>query len=259
LDSRDSPLVSGAPGDGNSIRSGEVHLWCTSLEGSQESLNSYSRLLSREEIARASKYVFRRDQTHFILSRGILRELLGRYLSVPGESIEISSAAAGKPELAQKVQNVDLRFNLSHSHGLAIFAFSIARELGIDAEFIREDVETDEIARRYFSNVEREELSSLKDADRAKGFFLCWTRKEAYVKARGKGLEIPLDSFSVTLTPGAQPRLTSEDAVRWSLHSLELATGWASALVVEGTPARIVVSEHSTTTGQQPGTSSKRP
>lgn len=222
------------------LHNGEVHVWSALLDESQESLSAYAGLLTEDEMRRASNYVFRRDQTHLILSRGILRELLGGYLSAPGKSIQIRSAAGGKPAIVPEVHNMDLRFNLSHSHGFAVFAFSIGRELGVDAEFIREDVEVDQIAQRYFSNAEREELRSLKAADRARAFFLCWTRKEAYVKARGKGLEIPLDSFSVTLTPGAQARLTSEDADRWSLHSLELATGWASALVIEGTPARIV-------------------
>jgi 4'-phosphopantetheinyl transferase len=235
------------------IHNGEVHVWIASLEGSQESLNFYTGLLRKEEIATASRYVFRRDREHFILCRGILRELLGRYLLVSGESIELSSARNGKPKLAEKVQNLDLRFNLSHSHGLAIFAFSIGMELGIDAEFIRDDIEAEEIAQRYFSSAEREELSRLKDENRSRGFFLCWTRKEAYVKALGKGLEIPLDSFSVTLTPGARARLTAEDASRWTLHSLKLGTDWVSALVVEGTPTRIVIKKHSTAWGERSG------
>jgi 4'-phosphopantetheinyl transferase len=234
------------------ISRGDVHLWTAFLETNQEGMDFYASILSKEEAERASKYVFQRDLTHFILCRGILRELLGYYLSVPEKSIEISSLASGKPALAKSLKNGDLSFNLSHSHGLAVFAFSIGRELGVDAEFIREDVEADEIARGYFSNAEREELRRLKGSDRAKGFFLCWTRKEAYVKARGKGLEIPLDSFSVTLTPGAEVRLTSADADRWSLHSLELATGWASALVVEGTPARIVTRKHRTCRASRP-------
>jgi 4'-phosphopantetheinyl transferase len=233
--------------DRQPLRSGEVHLWSSTLEKSQETLDYYASLLSQEESARASKYVFRRDQAHFTLCRGILRELLGGYLSVPGKSIEISIAPRGKPVLPQGAQNRDLRFNLSHSHGLAIFAFTIGRDVGVDTELIRDDIDVEEIAGRYFSNVERAELNGLTGADRARGFFLCWTRKEAYIKACGDGLiKIPLDSFSVTLTPDVPARLSSADADRWSLHSLEISKGWAAALVVEGTPARILIREHST-------------
>jgi 4'-phosphopantetheinyl transferase len=222
----------------------EVHLWVASLEGSEECAQHYRELLSAEERERASKYVFERDRLHFQLCRGILRELLGGYLSVPGKSIEISCGIRGKPALARPAQN-DLRFNLSHSHGFAVFAFSIGQELGVDAERICEDVEAEEIARRYFSIEERAELSCLEGADKAKGFFLCWTRKEAYLKARGDGLATPLDSFSVTLTPDAPARLFSEDADHWSLHSLELVKDWAAAVVVEGTAARILTRQHS--------------
>jgi 4'-phosphopantetheinyl transferase len=248
LDSSDSPLVSGAPGDGHLIRGGEVHLWTAcleSLESSEETLAYYAGLLSPEEGARASKYVFRRDRAHFILCRGILRELLGSYLSVPGKLLEISCAPQGKPVLAHCLQNTDLRFNLSHSHGFAILAFAIGRDLGVDAELIRADIEAEEIARRYFSDVERAELNGLERSGRARGFFLCWTRKEAYIKARGDGLiKISLDSFSVTLTPDAPARLSSADADRWSLHSLEISKRWAAALVVEGMPTRILIREH---------------
>jgi 4'-phosphopantetheinyl transferase len=229
---------------GGMIRDGEVHLWSVSLEGSEESLAYYRSLLSAEESVRAAKYLRPRDRAHFILCRGILRELLGRYLSVPGGSIEICKASRGKPVLAAGTQKSDLRFNLSHSHGFAVFAFTVGRDVGVDAELIREDIEVEEIARRYFSEAERAELNGLEGASRATGFFLCWTRKEAYLKARGEGLEIPLDSFSVTLTPDAPARLSSEDAERWSLHSLEIAEGWAAALVVDRSPVRILIREY---------------
>jgi 4'-phosphopantetheinyl transferase len=223
---------------------GEVHVWSALLEDSKDRLNVYTSHLSKDEIARASRYVFAHHRTNFILARGILRELLARYLSIPEQSIVISSAAQGKPALANAVQGLDLRFNLSHSNGFTVYAFSQGLELGVDVEFIRQDIEAQEIASKYFSKRECEELSGLKGADQVKGFFHCWTRKEAYIKARGEGLKISLDSFSVTLTPGAPARLTSADENRWSVHSIELVPGWASALVVAGNPERIVLRDH---------------
>jgi len=248
LGTADFPFVPGVVGYRNSILAGEVHLWSTRLEDlekDEESIAYYSRLLCAEENVRASRYVFRRDQTRFILCRGILRELLGSYLSVPAELLEIFAAAQGKPRLVRSGQDMDLRFNLSHSHGFVILAFTIGRDIGVDTELIRPEIAAEEIARNYFSAVECTELDGLGNANRARGFFLCWTRKEAYIKARGDGLsKIPLDSFSVTLTPGAPARLYSADSDRWSLHSIEISRTLAAALVVEGMPTRIVTRQH---------------
>jgi len=211
------------------------------LQADRELIDDYALSLSPSETARASRFVFERDRRSFILCRGMLRAQLGTYLSVPRHTIEISTGPRGKPMLTGPLRKSDLRFNLSHSHGLAIFAFSRGKEVGVDAELIRPDIEAEEIAQRYFSDDERRELGRLKNAERATAFFACWTRKEAYLKARGEGLGARLDSFSVTLTPGAPVLLRSEDACRWSLYSFELRKGWATALVVEGVPNRIVL------------------
>ncbi len=229
------------------LESGDFHVWTASLHTAEETLKSYRSLLSPEEISRASKYVFPCDQAHFVACRGILRELLGCYLAAPGQAIKILSSSGEKPSLGIGTGNLDIRFNLSHSNGFAVFAFSIGREIGIDTEFIKAEIAAEEIATRYFSAAEQQELAALAPQERAAGFFRCWTRKEAYVKARGQGLQIPLNSFSVTLSPGAPARLTSGDANRWSLHALDVQPGWASALVVEGNSARISVKKYSTT------------
>jgi 4'-phosphopantetheinyl transferase len=214
------------------------------LDGLREYLNYYTSILSDDELARMSKYAFARDRVRFAICRGILRELLGRYLSLNEKTIEIKLGARGKPALVRDRQVVDLRFNLSHSHGFAVLAFTIGRELGVDTELIRFGLEVEDIAQNYFSSDEQAELSRLKGGDRAEGFFLGWTGKEAYVKARGEGLQIALDSFSVSLIPGVPARLSSQDADRWSLHFLTLVQGWAAALVVEGAPSRIIYRDY---------------
>jgi 4'-phosphopantetheinyl transferase len=244
---------------GEPIRRGEVHVWTASLQTGPEGLLRYSTLLSEQETARASRYVFARDREHFIVCRGILRELLGSYLFVPGKSLEISGAGFQKPALAQTFHHQDLRFNLSHSHGFAILAFSLGLEVGVDVERIRHDIEDEEVARRYFSNAERAELAKLGGTDRKRAFFLCWTRKEAYLKARGDGLKVPLDSFSVTLRPDRLVRLSSQDSDHWSLHSLEVAAGFAAALAVEGTPTRISVRAYSPDSTNPLGTLAEHP
>jgi len=133
-----------------------------------------------------------------------------------------------------------VRFNLSHSRGLAVYAFARDRELGIDLEPIRPEFSAEDIAERHFSPQELEEWHRLTPGLRAEAFFLCWTRKEAYVKARGEGLQIPLASFSVTLTPGQPEILQSVDSTRWGLRSFQPAPGYAAALAAEGRDWRLV-------------------
>ncbi len=163
-----------------------------------------------------------------------MRELLGRYLGQPAQEIRFHYADRGKPALAVTAGDPPLHFNVSHSHGIALLTFSPERRLGIDVELIRPIENWEDIARRFFSQSELAELRTLAPEQRDEGFYTCWTRKESYIKARGEGLHLPLDSFDVTLTPGAPERLTAEDASNWTLISLYPHAGYAAALTVEG-------------------------
>ena len=124
LDPKSTRVVRATAGDRNTLREGEVHVWTAELCASRERVDDFVLSLSPGETLRASKYVFERDRENFILCRGMLRALLGAYLAVPGPAVEISTDLRGKPELARHLRGSDLRFNLSHSHGLAIFAFT---------------------------------------------------------------------------------------------------------------------------------------
>jgi len=146
--------------------------------------------------------------------------------------VEIDYGAQGKPILREGQLKSEIRFNVSHSNGLAVYAVARGRELGIDIEAIRTDF--GDTAEHCFSIQERSELRSLPPALTIQGFFLCWTRKEAYVKARGLGLQIPLNTFSVSLTPGQPERLQSFDSHRWKLCSFEPGPRFAGAVVGEG-------------------------
>jgi len=134
---------------------------------------------------------------------------------------------------------IQVQFNVSHSRGLALLAFALGRNLGIDVEFIRPEFPADEIAQRYFSPKEVMELRTLPPSLHAEGFYLCWTRKEAYIKATGEGLHVPLESFNVSLTPGRPERLESTDSSRWSMRSLYPDPLYAGALVAEGQHLRL--------------------
>jgi len=147
------------------------------------------------------------------------------------EQSRSNRAEMSRFDRAEKASRI--RFNVSHSQGLAAFAFALDRELGVDVEQIRENFGGEQIARHYFSPDEVAELMSLPPETRAEAFFLCWTRKEAYIKARGEGLYISLASFSVSLTPGAPERLRADDASRWELRSFQPKEGYAGAVMVE--------------------------
>ena len=220
--------------DATVLREGEVHVWRVPLERSRAELLQLRETLSIEETLRADRYYFRRDRDAFTTTRGALRQLLGRYLEcAPGE-IAFEYGPYGKPNLRQDSIGPHLNFNVSHSHGLALMAFSLGRQLGVDVESIRPAVASEEIANRFFSPHEVAELQSLPPSVRAEGFFLCWTRKEAYVKAIGDGLQIPLKNFRVSLTPSEPACLESADSERWTLCSLHPGTGFVGALVAEG-------------------------
>jgi len=212
----------------------EIHVWRAYLDCEESVLRQFEATLAADEKDRASRFHFQRDRNSFIAARGVLRELLGRYLNRSPAQLEFCYSPLGKPALRREPLEGSVQFNVSHSHGLALFSFAIERQLGVDVELIRPDFGGEEIAERYFSPREIMELRALPSSLRAEGFFLCWTRKEAYVKARGEGLHIPLDSFHVSLTPGHPARLQSEDSSRWILRSLCPDPRYTGALVGEG-------------------------
>jgi 4'-phosphopantetheinyl transferase len=217
----------------------EVHVWRTSLACEPATLHRLEATLAEDEKSRAQRFVFERDRNHYIAGRGILRDLLGKYLSCAPAGLRFRYGPQEKPALDAEETPRSARFNLSHSHGLAVFAFSLGGEVGIDLEFIRPDFATDDIAARFFSARELAELRALPAELRAEGFFLCWTRKEAYVKARGTGLHIPLESFDVSLTPGQPGKLVSPDSERWTIWSFQPAAGFVGAILGEGSSWRV--------------------
>lgn len=223
-----------APPRNLALADNEIHIWRARLDLPPEPLIRMRNILAEDEQARTDRFHFDRDRNHFIACRGILREVIGSYLSCSPSSLRFGYGAFGKPALRPESSSQPIRFNVAHSNGLALLAFGRSREIGVDLEAIRANFAGDEIAERYFSKQELAELRALPEAMRAEGFFECWTRKEAYIKARGLGLQIPLQSFSVSLTPGKPETLQSEDASRWALYSIDVGPGFAGAVVVEG-------------------------
>jgi len=216
----------------------EIHVWCASLATDEATSQQFESTLADQERERAGRFIFARDRDRYIAARGILRDLLGKYLRCAPQSIEFAYGPYGKPALAGADSRPAICFNLSHSHGLAAVAIGQEREVGIDVELIRAEFASEAIAKRYFSAKEIDELSRLPAELRTEGFFLCWTRKEAYIKAKGDGLQIPLDSFDVSLSPGRPATLSSVDEPRWGIESfvpsLVSERRYAAAVVAEG-------------------------
>ena len=221
------------------LGSDEVHVWRAALDQTTSQIESFRHTLAADEQARVERFYFRRNREHFIVARGVLRALLGFYLNNAPECLSFRYSSHGKPALAWESGGDMIRFNLSHSHGVALYAVTRGREVGIDLEYIRSDLEVEQIAERFFSRREIATLRALPIDLRTDAFFLCWTRKEAYIKARGEGLSLPLDQFDVSLIPGEPAALLSthrgsHEALRWSLQELTPAPGYVAALGVEG-------------------------
>ena len=183
----------------------EVHIWQVSFLVSPEQIKKYQSFLDKDEIQRANKFHFEKDRNRYILTRGQLRFLLSKYLNKAPDRFTFIYNPYGKPAL----QDYAVHFNVSHSHEMGLLIFDEAHEAGIDIEWMRRDFGGLKIAERFFSIDEVAELKSLPPEQQRQGFFNCWSRKEAYIKAIGKGLSAPLAKFSVSLSPGKEAVLLS--------------------------------------------------
>jgi 4'-phosphopantetheinyl transferase len=213
-----------------------VHVWRISLECDDAILVQLRETLVEEERQRAARFHFEKDRRHFIAGRGALRAILALYQDCSPDEVRFAYTSYGKPHLAGETE---WRFNLTHSHGLALLAVTRSREIGVDVERIRDNLEGEQLAQRFFSPREVAALRSLPAELRREAFFHCWTRKEAYIKAVGKGLTLPLDRFDVSLRPGEPAALLAthdepSEVRRWSMRSLSPGEGYVGALAVEG-------------------------
>ena len=187
------------------------------------SIDCYLHTLAADERTKAERYYFERDRLRFIIAHGVLRAILSLYLNESPKRLSFCEGSHGKPALALDSGGDSIRFNMSHSHRMALYAVTRSREVGIDLEFVRCDLEAEQIAERVFSPREIAELRALPAALRRNAFFLCWTRKEAYIKAKGEGLSLPLDQFDVSLIPGEPAAL--QHAARFRRGSSLASTG----------------------------------
>jgi len=225
------------------VADGAVELVRVRLDAETAATDDLALCLSDAERVRAGRFVFERDRRRFMVGRARLRELLASRLGTRTDLIELEYGPRGKPMLAGDLAESDLRFNLSHCGDVALYAFSRGCEIGVDVEAVRELSDADAIAARFFSPRENQSYLALDPRDRPLGFFNCWTRKEAFIKALGEGLHYPLASFDVSLAPGEPAQIlrvgeTPGHDVGWCLQSLVPEPGMAAAVVVEKSLSR---------------------
>jgi len=222
----------------------EAHIWRASLNQGAETIESMAALLSPDERQRAVRYHRPVDRDRFIAGRGILRKIISAYLALPPDQLRFTYNEYGKPAVSDEQNDRALNFNLSHSAELALYAFTRGRGVGIDIEYIREDFATLEIAERFFSKDEVTALKSLPTDQRTMGFFNCWSRKEAFIKAKGMGVSYPLDRFTVSLVPGEPPALLKVDddereVARWRMYELKPGDGYVAAMIATAPPVML--------------------
>jgi 4'-phosphopantetheinyl transferase len=213
-----------------------VHVWTVYTRAPNSVSMKFESVLSRDEKDRTARFRYEHLRKSFVVTRGVLRSLLGHYVGHDPASVRFKYGCKGKPELASPT---GIEFNVTHSAGFAAFAFIIGCEVGIDVELVRPLVEMQNIADRVFCPEEAAEIMSLQASEREVAFFCCWTRKEAYIKAIGDGLSAPLDNFRVTVRSNEPARFIhiandTNAAQAWTLHDLQLAPKYAGALAYRG-------------------------
>ena len=227
-----------------SFAADEVHLWRVDLNEVAPAEPRWRQILCTDELVRADRFHFERDRRNYTATRALLRILLSKYVNCAPERIAFVYGEMQKPAMDRSRSDSPVHFNVSHSGMKALLAFALGREVGVDVEQIRYNIEHEALAKRFFSPAEQQAIAALPFSEQCAGFIRCWTRKEAYIKAHGTGLSLPLDGFDVSLVPGEQNALLATrpdaaEASRWSLCEVQSGQGYEAALCVRGQDWRL--------------------
>jgi 4'-phosphopantetheinyl transferase len=222
----------------------DIHIWCVSLNVSPQDLSYYRSILSKDEVNRAGRFVFEKDRDHYIAGRGLLRVILGSYLDLEPAQLEFVYGPHGKPALKPGPTDKALEFNLSHSKDLALYAFNWNRRIGIDIEYIIPMADMDNFAEQFFTRRETALINVLSGHQKEDAFFRTWTCKEAFLKANGSGLTVPINQVEISLDTDEVVTLSSignnkEQTSHWHLEILNHFPGYRAALAVEGRDVQV--------------------
>lgn len=219
---------------------GEVHLWLVSIAEKEAQLDDLRGILSSEELKRAERFHFEKDKKRYVVARGMLREILSQYCPFGPEEHQFRYNQYGKPYL---IGSDWLCFNISHSEDKVLYGLTQNREIGIDIEYVKPFENAHHIVERFFSDYEKDQFRSVPDHLKNRAFFSCWTRKEAYIKALGKGMSLPLDEFSVYFIPDKPACLLEtkhdiREKDRWTIQEINVGEGYIAAVIVQGRNVR---------------------
>lgn len=232
------------PPNNLSLRCHEVHVWRMFLKMALPQVKTLKQILSADELTRAGRFHFQKDRHQFVVTRGLLRLVLSKYLETEPKGLRFCYGPFGKPALEEKPAEKWIRFNTAHSRGLILFAFAYQREIGVDIEYMRSDLSVGDIAKEFFSKREVNALNALPELKRQKAFFAIWTQKEAYLKGQGRGLSRDLNSFEILFSagnPDELPRVIDprHEESHWFLMNIDADPEYAAALAAEGERCRI--------------------
>jgi len=218
-----------------------VRIAVARLDVPHHAVDAAATLLSPAERKRAARFARTDDRRRFVVARARLRQLLGVRLQMRAEEIELVHGPWGKPALAPALAGSGVRFNVAHADDRVVYAFADHREVGVDVEAGRRFPAAADVAEHIFSRRERMDYWRLPLMDRPRGFLNCWTRKEAFTKAIGKGLHHAFDAFDVSLIPGEPARIlrvgrTPGEACGWAMESFDCGGGLIGAVVVQNEP-----------------------
>lgn len=224
----------------------ELHLWWADTSRPSEPIDVLKQCLAPDERQRAERFVRETDRHRFVVSHAAVRMILGQYLGIPPDRVELTIRPGGKPQLAPSGEVPSLYYSLSHSGDRALIGVTRDKEVGVDVEHIRPLIDADNIVRRYFSAGEQTIWRSLSADEQLAAFFRCWTRKEAYLKAQGIGLSAGLDQFEVSLAPGEPACLlrindSTRSITRWRMYEISADMDYMAACVVDGEINRISI------------------
>lgn len=221
------------------LKKNQVHTWRVSVIPDQRLWALYFSHLSENEKTRASKFRFEKDRLTYVTARGVLRELISAYTHQSPSAIAFFYNEQSKPYI---ISDTSLKFNVSHSGEKILMSFSLEHEIGVDVEFNKRSIEIPQVAKSFFSKNETKALLCLPDVQQLSAFYNCWTRKEAFIKAKGGGLSIPLDQFEVSLLPEEKAELRvikwdQTDVVNWNLQSITVGEDYTGAVIVKNPSA----------------------
>jgi 4'-phosphopantetheinyl transferase len=224
----------------------QVEIWLVNIPEHINRSVWYETLLNDEEREKADRFYFAKDRLRYVITHGILRRLISQYVAIPPKELVFLKNPFGKPYISPVINTQKIQFNISHSKEGIIIAISKGNELGVDLEFARDTIPILEIAQRFFSPYEYQVLLATPASFRLLSFYRCWTRKEAFIKAKGKGLSIPLDSFDVTVSPDQPPQLIRSsldpsDLEKWKLREIDTWPNYLATICIEGKDHQFVI------------------